>query len=60
MKILMTGTDGYIGCLAAPTLTGAGHEVTGVDTGLYREGWLFSNGSADSPLCLDRRSWHIP
>lgn len=54
MKILMTGTDGYIGCLAAPALTEAGHEVTGVDTGLYREGWLFSNGNADSPRCLNR------
>ena len=59
MKILMTGTDGYIGCLAVPTLAEHGHEVTGVDTGLYREGWLYSNGSSDVPRCLNKDIRHI-
>ncbi len=54
MKILMTGTEGYIGCLAAPLLSDHGHVVTGVDTGLYREGWLYSNGSSDVPRCLSK------
>ena len=32
MKILVTGTGGYIGSLAARRLLGAGHEVVGVDS----------------------------
>jgi len=42
MKVLVTGTEGYLGCLVAPTLMGRGHEVTGVDTGYYRQGWLYN------------------
>src|SRR5690606_21770103 len=41
MKILVTGTDGYLGSLLAPELMERGHEVVGVDTGYYREGWLY-------------------
>lgn len=41
MKILITGTDGYIGCLLAQFLTDQGHDVTGLDTGFYRDGWLY-------------------
>ena len=36
MKILLTGSRGYIGSVMAPFLVRAGHEVTGVDTDLYR------------------------
>ena len=42
MKILVTGTDGYLGCLLAPELLAVGHDVTGVDTGFYKYGWLYS------------------
>jgi nucleoside-diphosphate-sugar epimerase len=42
MKILVTGTEGYIGSRLAPLLTAAGHDVTGLDTGYYRDGWLYS------------------
>ena len=41
MKILVTGTDGYLGCLLAPELLRDGHDVRGVDTGLYKSGWLY-------------------
>ena len=41
MKILVTGTEGYIGSRLAPLLAGAGHEVRGLDTGFYREGTLY-------------------
>ena len=41
MKVLVTGTDGYLGTLLAPRLMDRGHEVTGVDTGFYKEGWLY-------------------
>src|SRR5262249_44827525 len=43
MKILLTGTEGYIGCVLAPRLLEAGHQVVGLDTGYYRDGWLFSD-----------------
>jgi nucleoside-diphosphate-sugar epimerase len=36
MKILLTGSRGYIGSVMAPFLVRAGHEVVGVDTDLYR------------------------
>jgi nucleoside-diphosphate-sugar epimerase len=36
MKILLTGSRGYIGTVMAPFLLKAGHEVVGIDTDLYR------------------------
>jgi nucleoside-diphosphate-sugar epimerase len=36
MKILLTGSRGYIGTVMAPMMVQAGHEVVGVDTDLYR------------------------
>src|SRR6267143_3469897 len=36
MRILLTGSRGYIGTVMAPMMVGAGHEVVGVDTDLYR------------------------
>ena len=42
MRILVTGTEGYIGSLLAPILIKRGHEVVGIDTGYYRDGWLYS------------------
>ena len=42
MKILVTGTEGYIGTRLAPLLMADGHEVVGLDTGYYRDGWLYS------------------
>ena len=36
MKVLLTGSRGYIGTVMAPFLLDAGHEVVGVDTDLYR------------------------
>jgi nucleoside-diphosphate-sugar epimerase len=35
MKVLVTGHDGYIGAVMTPLLTAAGHEVVGLDTGLF-------------------------
>ena len=48
MKILLTGADGYIGCLAAHALERRGHEVVGLDTGYYRDGWLYSSGKQNT------------
>jgi nucleoside-diphosphate-sugar epimerase len=41
MKILVTGTEGYIGARLAPWLTRHGHQVLGLDTGFYRDGCLY-------------------
>ena len=41
MKVLVTGTEGYIGARLAPWLTARGHEVIGLDTGFYRDGTLY-------------------
>lgn len=46
MRVLLTGADGYIGAIMGPKLLEAGHEVTGLDTGFYRRGWLFDDGRA--------------
>ena len=43
MKLLVTGTEGYIGARLGPILTAHGHEVIGLDTGYYREGWLYND-----------------
>lgn len=42
MKIFLTGVDGYIGCVLAPMLLDEGFEVVALDTGFYRDGWLYS------------------
>ncbi len=41
MKILVTGTGGYLGSLLAPILMQQGHKVVAVDTGFYKSGWLY-------------------
>ena len=43
MKVFVTGTEGYIGALLAPFLMQRGLEVVGLDTGYYRDGWLYSD-----------------
>jgi len=43
MRLLVTGVEGYIGCVLAPYLQARGHDITGLDTGYYRDGWLFSD-----------------
>ena len=37
MRILVTGSDGYIGAVLAPYLAEAGHEVVGMDSGLFAD-----------------------
>ncbi|HEU4622354.1 MAG TPA: SDR family oxidoreductase [Burkholderiaceae bacterium] len=41
MKVLITGTEGYIGARLAVWLTARGHDVTGLDVGFYRDGCLY-------------------
>jgi nucleoside-diphosphate-sugar epimerase len=42
MRVLVTGTEGYLGHLLAPVLMSRGHDVLGVDTGYYANGWLYN------------------
>lgn len=37
MRVLVTGSEGYIGTIVVPRLTHAGHEVVGLDIGLFAE-----------------------
>ena len=53
MRVLLTGADGYIGAIMGPKLIEAGHEVTGLDTGFYRRGWLFDDGRTH-PLVISK------
>ena len=48
MRVLVTGSEGYIGTILAPYLLAHGHDVTGVDTGFHRVGWLY-NGVDRAP-----------
>jgi nucleoside-diphosphate-sugar epimerase len=41
MKLLVTGNEGYIGSLLVETLAQRGQDVTGLDTGFYRDGQLY-------------------
>jgi nucleoside-diphosphate-sugar epimerase len=43
MKVFVTGSDGYIGSRLVQLLANAGHETRGLDTGFYRDGWLYSD-----------------
>ncbi|NTV10997.1 MAG: SDR family oxidoreductase [Zoogloea sp.] len=54
MKILVTGTEGYIGHRLAPILMQFGHEVAGLDSGFYRDGCLYLDPHAmpDAPRTM--------
>jgi nucleoside-diphosphate-sugar epimerase len=58
MKILVTGTEGYLGSLLPPLLMERGHEVIGLDTGFYKVGWLY-NGTDVTPKTLNKDIRHI-
>ncbi len=58
MKVLVTGTEGYLGSLLPPLLFERGHEVIGVDTGYYKAGWLY-NGTEFTAKTLNKDIRHI-
>jgi len=37
VRVLLTGHQGYLGTVMAPVLAGAGHEVVGLDSGLFAD-----------------------
>lgn len=58
MKVLVTGTEGYLGSLLPQILIQRGHEVIGVDTGYYKVGWLY-NGTDVTAKTLNKDIRHI-
>lgn len=56
MNVLLTGSEGYIGMRLASWLTGYGHEVTGLDSGYYRDGTLYMDpvGMPQAPCTIFR------
>lgn len=56
MKIFVTGSEGYLGSLLVPLLIERAQDVTAVDTGFYKEGWLFNDlQPRPRTLCKDIR-----
>ncbi len=53
MRVLITGSEGYIGTVLGPYLLTHGHEVVGVDAGFHRAGWLY-NGVDREPAWINR------
>ncbi|HZL94282.1 MAG TPA: SDR family oxidoreductase, partial [Vicinamibacterales bacterium] len=49
MRVFVTGVNGYIGAVLAPLLLKRNIEVRGLDTGFYRDGWLYSD-DRDLPI----------
>jgi nucleoside-diphosphate-sugar epimerase len=59
MKVLVTGTDGYVGGVVPEALIARGHDVVGVDTGFHRAGWLYTNGAPVTPKTLVKDIRHL-
>jgi nucleoside-diphosphate-sugar epimerase len=56
MRILLTGSDGYLGSLLAPLLLKRGHGVVGLDTGYYQERSLYrGEGPVPRTVVMDLR-----
>ena len=48
MRILLTGRSGYIGSVMVPFLVAGGHELVGVDTGIFAD-YAFGETSLGNP-----------
>jgi nucleoside-diphosphate-sugar epimerase len=55
MNVLVTGHQGYLGAVLAPSLQAAGHHVVGLDTGYYAGCDFGPSDSFEPSLALDVR-----
>lgn len=55
MNVLVTGHQGYIGSELVPLLLSSGHQVTGIDTGYFREGPVPADPAGLRSVCKDVR-----
>lgn len=55
MRVLLTGHQGYLGSVMAPMLAEAGHEVTGLDSGLFADCVLGPEPAAVPTHAVDLR-----
>ncbi|GAA0437794.1 NAD-dependent dehydratase [Acrocarpospora corrugata] len=55
MRVLLTGHQGYLGTVMAPVLTAAGHEVTGLDSGLFADCLLGPAPAEGESVAVDLR-----
>ena len=55
MRVLVTGHDGYIGTVMTPLLAAAGHEVVGLDAGLFRSFTLGGKAPTVATVAKDLR-----
>src|SRR5947207_6845280 len=57
-RVLVTGTQGYLGALLAPELIRQGYEVIGLDTGFYKERSLYQDGGT-TPTTFAKDLRHV-
>ncbi|MBT2231729.1 NAD(P)-dependent oxidoreductase [Nonomuraea sp. NEAU-A123] len=55
MRVLLTGHQGYLGTVMSPVLAGAGHEVIGLDSGLFADCVLGPPPDDPEGLAVDLR-----
>jgi nucleoside-diphosphate-sugar epimerase len=55
MRVLLTGHQGYLGTVMAPVLSEAGHDVVGLDSGLYADCVLGPQPTDPATHALDLR-----
>ena len=54
MRVLLTGHNGYVGTIMVPLLLEAGHDVTGIDTNLYRDSTFGRDLSPKSIIDIEK------
>ena len=54
MRVALTGHRGYVGTVLAPMLVGAGHEVVGFDTDLYRASTFGEDRVSEDVRSIDK------
>lgn len=55
MRVLLTGHQGYLGTVMAPALAEAGHEVVGLDSGLFADCVLGDQPADPAGIAVDLR-----